>query len=128
MTASNGQFMSYLDSNQQDLLAAALSSNNPHQQSPPTSMSQQFGNGNGQNNFGQLSYDSTMDPSLFMNTNNLAMPAFDSNFNPMHDSPFLDYADNDANFDFVRLATAIQHPPHARDQCHQCKHKQFPLV
>ena len=85
---SNNQFSSYLDSNQQDLLTAALNSNNPG------NMGQQFGN-----DMSQFNFDG-MDPSLFMNTNNLAMQDF-NNFGAMNDSPFLDnYADNDANLDF----------------------------
>jgi AP-1-like factor len=95
MTATNGQFMSYLDSNQQDLLAVALDSNNNHDQHQPSSnIGQQFGN-----NQSQFSFDG-MDPSLFMNTNNLAMPNFDGNFGSIEDSPFLEYADNDGSFDF----------------------------
>lgn len=94
MTATNGQFMSFLDSNQQDLLAAALNSNNPNSHQSSGNMGQQFGADQS-----QFSFDD-MDPSLFMNTNNLAMPNFDANFGSIEDSPFLDYADNDNNFDF----------------------------
>ena len=89
---NNNQFMSYLDSNQQDLLTAALNSNNGQQNSG--NMGQQFGN-----DLSQFSFDG-MDPSLFMNTNNLAMQDF-NNFGAMNESPFLDnYADNDGNLDF----------------------------
>jgi AP-1-like factor len=94
MTTTNGQFMSYLDSNQQDLLAAALNSNNPNQLQSASSMGQQLGNDQSQFSF------EGMDPTLFMNTNNLAMPNFDANFGSIDNSPFLDYADNDGNLDF----------------------------
>lgn len=83
--------MSYLDSNQQDLLTAALNSNNNQQQNTGN-MGQQFGND-------QFSFDG-MDPSLFMNTNNLAMQDF-NNFGTIDDSPFLDQFNNgEGNFDF----------------------------
>jgi AP-1-like factor len=94
MTTANGPFMSYLDSTQQDLLTAALNSNTQGQHQSSSNMGQQFGN-----DLSQFSFDG-MDPSLFTNTNNLAMPNFDANFASIEDSPFLDYADNDGNFDF----------------------------
>jgi AP-1-like factor len=98
--AANGQFMSFLDSNQQDLLTAALNSNSNQQQNTNgNNMGQQFGN-----NPSQFSFEG-MDPSLFMNTNNLAMQDL-NNFGAINDSPFLDYADNDANFDFENFNDA----------------------
>jgi AP-1-like factor len=97
MAATNGQYMSFLDPTQEDLLTAALNSNNPNHTGSSSSMGQQFGNNSSTMN--QFSFDG-LDPSLFMNQNNLAVNGFDQNFGSLEDSPYLDYADDDANFDY----------------------------
>ena len=100
MAASNGQFMSYLDPKQQDLLTAALNSNNPGQ----NGLAQQLANDPSMMN-GQFNFDG-VDPSLFFNNNNLAMPNFDAN-GAMEDSPFLDNVNYDApNFKTFLLLQA----------------------
>ncbi|KIW04173.1 hypothetical protein, variant 3 [Verruconis gallopava] len=101
MTASNGQFTSYLDSNQQDLLTAALNSNSALSSG---GVNQQFGN-----DALQTFFDS-MDPSLFLNTNNLAMPDF-NNFGSIEDSPYLENFGDDANFDFNKDGRMIGNLP-----------------
>jgi AP-1-like factor len=95
----NAQY--YLDPNQQDLLLAALASN---QNAKPNNM---YSNGAMNNpaaaNSG-LQYASidSIDPTFFASPQQVTPDAFGANlnFDNVDDSPFIDYLDGDNSFDF----------------------------
>lgn len=85
----------YLSPNQQDLLLAALSSNNP------TGLASFGLTGNDAKSFqnGQFSMDNSIDPSYFTSPQQ-APPSGDFGSFNMNESPFGDFVDTDGNFDF----------------------------
>lgn len=99
---SGNQFTppSYLSPDQQDLLLAALQSNNPNRKN----MANAFQNGQFSNSFGLTGqFDAnTMDPLMYTPGNTgMSMANFDTLDATLNDSPFMDFLDNnDANLDF----------------------------
>jgi AP-1-like transcription factor len=103
---SGNQFTppSYLTPNQQDLLMAALASNNHNRKQSPS-----LSNANGFSQSASASWDMNghlggdgLDPLMYAPTQpTLPMAGFDNLDGNLNESPFLDLLDNsDANFDF----------------------------
>lgn len=87
----------YLDATQQDLLLAALASNNQN----PNDIFATNGNGQGSMSNSQFQYPTeSVDPSSFFTSPQQSTPASAFNNGGMDESPFVDYLDGDNSFDF----------------------------
>lgn len=100
MPGGNGQLNASLDPNQQDLLRAALSSNNPNTKSASNSGAR---SSTDLTNINQSFSFDNMDPAMFPSgaQANFGIGSFDSPLGAVDDSPYVDFLDaNDPNFDF----------------------------
>ncbi|KAI9708632.1 MAG: DNA-binding transcription factor yap1 [Bogoriella megaspora] len=94
---NNGQFNPYLSPTQQDLLIAALASSNP---AKPNSFSAAT---NGKKDMNKVERINTADMNASLFDSPQQPTPGSGNFgsiDEMEDSPFIDYLDTDANFDF----------------------------
>lgn len=96
-TTNDFQNPFYLDSSQQDLLLAALASNNQ----VPSDLFASSVNGRGSGTNAQFQYPAdSVDPTTFFTSPQQSTPANGFSANSIDESPFVDYLDGDNSFDF----------------------------